>query len=69
MKYLGPIDSYRTFTTRYSPSDDTLYNNDADCALMLADEYKLHHTELKVTQKSFTEHLKRIRKSIRDANI
>lgn len=58
MKYLGPIDSYRTFTTRYSPSDDTLYNNDADCALMLADEYKLHHTELKVTQKSFTEHLK-----------
>ena len=39
MHYLGPRDSYQTFTTRYSPSDDALYNNDADCALMLADEY------------------------------
>ena len=56
MHYLGPRDSYKTFTTRYSPSDDALYNNDADCALMLADEYGLTHTELKVTSDSFVNH-------------
>ena len=57
MHYLGPRDSYRTFTTRYSPNDDPVYNNDADCALRLADEYGLRHTELKVTQDSFNNHL------------
>ncbi|MBC8416960.1 hypothetical protein H8E06_01360 [bacterium] len=54
----------KTYTTSYEPCASGMFNDDARCAALLADDYELYHTQVAITQQDFLLNIKETVKAL-----